>query len=444
MYESLIAFAAMLTLVILVRMPIAFAMGLVGFVGFGLMTSFSGSLAMATIITYDTGLNYGLSVVPLFILMGNFVSRAGLSDELYNAANAFLGHRRGGLAMATIVACGGFSAVCGSSLATAATMSKVAMPPMKKYGYDEGLAAGCIAAGGTLGILIPPSVILIIFGIMTETDIGLLFIAGILPGLLGVLFYLVAVLVTVTLKPEKGPKGERFSWPKRLQALWGVSGVLGLFTLVIGGIYGGIFTPTEAAGIGASGAFLIALIRRRLSLPSLMDTLVESARTTTMIFVILIGAEIFSNYVNIAGLPELLSEWVVSFDLSAIAVIMLIMLVYVILGTVLESLSMIMLTVPVFYPLVLGLDLGDYSEALMDPDMALVWFGIIVVVITEISLITPPVGLNVFVLKSMLDDVKLSTIFRGVTPFWIVDIVRLMTLILLPGLVLWLPNLMAN
>jgi tripartite ATP-independent transporter DctM subunit len=279
---------------------------------------------------------------------------------------------------------------------------------------------------------------------MTETDIGLLFIAGILPGLLGVLFYLVAVLVTVTLKPEKGPRGERFSWPKRLQALWGVSGVLGLFALVIGGIYGGIFTPTEAAGIGASGAFFIALIRRRLSVQSLLDTLVESARTTAMIFVILIGAEIFSNYVNIAGLPELLSGWVVSFDLSAIAVIMLIMLVYVVLGTVLESLSMIMLTVPVFYPLVLGLDLGDYSQALADPDMALVWFGIIVVVITEISLITPPVGLNVFVLKSMLDDVKLSTIFRGVTPFWIVDIVRLMTLILLPGFVLWLPNLMAN
>ena len=343
-----------------------------------------------------------------------------------------------------VVACGGFSAVCGSSLATAATMSKVAMPPMRKYGYDEGLAAGSIAAGGTLGILIPPSVILIIFGIMTESDIGLLFIAGILPGLLGVILYLVAVLVTVTLKPEKGPRGDRFGWPQRLQALWGVSGVLALFGLVIGGIYGGIFTPTEAAGIGASGAFFIALIRQRLSWQSLFETLVESARTTAMIFVILIGAEIFSNYVNIAGLPELLSGWVVSFDLSAIAVIMLIMLVYVVLGTVLESLSMIMLTVPVFYPLVLGLDLGGYSEALMDPELALIWFGIIVVVITEISLITPPVGLNVFVLKSMLDDVKLSTIFRGVTPFWIVDIVRLMTLILLPGLVLWLPNLMAG
>jgi tripartite ATP-independent transporter DctM subunit len=444
MYESLIAFAAMLTLVIAVRMPIAFAMGLVGFVGFGLMTSFSGSLAMASIITYDTGLNYGLSVVPLFILMGNFVSRAGLSDELYTAANAFLGHRRGGLAMATVVACGGFSAVCGSSLATAATMSKVAMPSMRKYGYDEGLAAGSIAAGGTLGILIPPSVILIIFGIMTESDIGLLFIAGILPGLLGVLLYLVAVVVTVTLKPEKGPRGERFSWPQRLQALWGVSGVLALFSLVIGGIYGGIFTPTEAAGIGASGAFFIALFRRRLNWESLLATLVESARTTAMIFVILIGAEIFSNYINIAGLPELLSAWVVSFDLDAIAVIMLIMLVYVILGAVLESLSMIMLTVPVFYPLVVGLDLGGYSDALMDPEMALIWFGIVVVVVTEISLITPPVGLNVFVLKSMLDDVKLSTIFRGVTPFWIVDIVRLLTLILLPGLVLWLPNLMAG
>ena len=236
MYESLIAFAAMLGLVILVRMPIAFAMGLVGFVGFGLMTSFNGSLAMASIITYETGMNYGLSVVPLFILMGNFVTRAGLSDELYAAANAFLGHRRGGLAMATVVACGGFSAVCGSSLATAATMSKVALPPMRRYGYDDGLATGSIAAGGTLGILIPPSVILIIYGIMTESDIGLLFIAGILPGLLGVILYLVAVLVSVTLKPENGPRGEKTEWAGRLQALWGVSGVLGLFALVIGGI----------------------------------------------------------------------------------------------------------------------------------------------------------------------------------------------------------------
>lgn len=442
MLESLYAFLAMLALVLLARMPIAFAMGLVGFVGFGLVTSWNASLAMATIITYETAINYGLSVVPLFILMGNFVTRAGLSDELYTAAHAFLGHRRGGLAMATIVACGGFSAVCGSSLATAATMSKVALPPMRRFGYSDALATGSVAAGGTLGILIPPSVILIILGIMTQSDIGLLFIAGILPGLLGVLLYLVAVLITVTIDPTAGPRGPRADWHQRWHAVRGVSAVLALFVLVIGGIYAGMFTPTEAAGIGASGAFMIALLRRKLSWPSLFETLLESARTTAMIFVILIGALIFSNFINIVGLPDLLLSWVTSFNLPPIAVILLIMLVYVILGTVLESLSMIMLTVPVFYPLVLGMELGGFSDALADPEMALIWFGIIVVVITEISLITPPVGLNVFVLKSMLKDVSLGTIFRGVTPFWIVDIVRLLILMLMPSIVLLLPSLM--
>ncbi|MBT7352892.1 MAG: TRAP transporter large permease [Acidiferrobacteraceae bacterium] len=442
MLESLYAFLAMLALVLLARIPIAFAMGLVGFVGFSLVTSWNASLAMATIITYETAINYGLSVVPLFILMGNFVTRAGLSDELYTAAHAFLGHRRGGLAMATIVACGGFSAVCGSSLATAATMSKVALPPMRRFGYSDALATGSVAAGGTLGILIPPSVILIILGIMTQSDIGLLFIAGILPGLLGVLLYLVAVLITVTIDPTVGPRGPRADWHQRWHAVRGVSAVLALFVLVIGGIYAGMFTPTEAAGIGASGAFMIALLRRKLSWPSLFETLLESARTTAMIFVILIGALIFSNFINIVGLPDLLLSWVTSFNLPPIAVILLIMLVYVILGTVLESLSMIMLTVPVFYPLVLGMELGGFSDALADPEMALIWFGIIVVVITEISLITPPVGLNVFVLKSMLKDVSLGTIFRGVTPFWIVDIVRLLILMLIPSIVLLLPSLM--
>ena len=442
MLESLYAFLAMLALMLLARMPIAFAMGLVGFVGFGLVTSWNASLAMATIITYETAVNYGLSVVPLFILMGNFVTRAGLSDELYTAAHAFLGHRRGGLAMATIVACGGFSAVCGSSLATAATMSKVALPPMRRFGYSDALATGSVAAGGTLGILIPPSVILIILGIMTQSDIGLLFIAGILPGLLGVLLYLVAVLITVTIDPAAGPRGPRSDWHQRWQAVRGVTAVLALFVLVVGGIYASMFTPTEAAGIGASGAFMIALVRRKLSWSSLFETLLESARTTAMIFVILIGALIFSNFINIVGLPDLLLSWATSFNLPPIAVILLIMLVYVILGTVLESLSMIMLTVPVFYPLVLGMELGGFSHALANPEMALIWFGIIVVVITEISLITPPVGLNVFVLKSMLNDVNLGTIFRGVTPFWIVDIVRLLVLILVPSIVLLLPSLM--
>jgi len=370
--------------------------------------------------------------------MGNFVRQAGLSDELYTASYAFLGHHRGGLAMATVVACGGFSAVCGSSLATAATMSKVAMPPMRRFGYADSLAAGSIAAGGTLGILIPPSVILVIYGIMTESDIGQLFIAGILPGVLGILLYLVAVWATVTLNPAAGPPGERFEWPARWRALRDVWGVLVLFTLVIGGIYGGVFTPTEAGGIGASGAFLFALLRGRLGMRNLGMILIESVRTTAMIFTILIGALIFSNYINIAGMPTLLGEMVVSYGLPPLLVVLLIMMIYVVLGCVLESLSMILLTVPVFYPVVLGLDFGT----LLDPDMVLIWFGIVIVVVTEISLITPPVGLNVFVLNGMLPDVSLTTIFRGVTPFWLVDIVRLVLLIFFPTISLWLPSLM--
>jgi len=437
MTESLIAFAILLLLVAL-RVPIAFAMGLVGFAGFGLTVGWSPSMAMAVNVTYETGLAYSLSVVPLFILMGNFVRQAGLSDELYAASYAFLGHRRGGLAMATVVACGGFSAVCGSSLATAATMSKVAMPPMRRFGYADSLAAGSIAAGGTLGILIPPSVILVIYGIMTESDIGRLFIAGVVPGILGILLYLVAVQVTVMLNPAAGPPGERLDWRARMRAVAGVWGVLVLFVLVIGGIYGGVFTPTEAGGIGAFGAFLFALLRRRLGWRDLLQILTESVRTTAMIFTILIGALIFSNYINVAGMPSELGALVTSYDLSPLVVVLLIMMIYVALGCVLESLSMILLTVPVFYPLVQGLDFGT----MIDPDMVLIWFGIVIVVVTEISLITPPVGLNVFVLNGMLPDVRLATIFKGVTPFWIVDIVRLALLVLLPAISLWLPSLM--
>ncbi|RLA38435.1 MAG: C4-dicarboxylate ABC transporter permease [Gammaproteobacteria bacterium] len=437
MTESLIAFAILLALVAL-RVPIAFAMGLVGFAGFGIVVGWSPSMAMAVNVTYETGLAYSLSVVPLFILMGNFVRQAGLSDELYAASYAFLGHRRGGLAMATIVACGGFSAVCGSSLATAATMSKVAMPPMRRFGYADSLAAGSIAAGGTLGILIPPSVILVIYGIMTESNIGLLFIAGIIPGILGIALYLVAVMVTVRINPASGPPGERMGWTERWRALRGVWGVLVLFTLVIGGIYGGVFTPTEAGGIGAFGGFLFALLRGRLGWRDLMQILIESVRTTAMIFTILIGALIFSNYINVAGMPTELGEMVISYGLSPLMVVLLIMSIYVVLGCVLESLSMILLTVPVFYPLVLGLDFGT----LVDPEMVLIWFGIVIVVVTEISLITPPVGLNVFVLNGMLPDVSLATIFKGVTPFWLVDIVRLALLVLIPAISVWLPSLM--
>jgi len=430
MAVALLGFAALLALVFL-RMPIAFAMGLVGFVGFAALLDWNwlAATSMASQRVISTAQDYGLSVVPLFILMGNLVSRAGLSGELYAASHAFLGHRRGGLSMATIVACGGFSAICGSSLATAATMSQVAMPPMRRYGYADSLAAASIAAGGTLGILIPPSVILVIYGLLTETSIRELFAAGFLPGLLGVLLYLAAVQYVVWRDPAAGPRGDRTDWPGRLLALRGVWGTLALFAVVMGGIYGGVFTPTEAAGIGAGGAFLIALGRRTLSWRSLLEVLADSARTTAMLFSVLIGALIFSNFVNRAGLPDGLRDLVTGFDVPPAVVMLLILLVYIALGCVFESLSMLLLTVPIFFPLVQGLGFD------------MVWFGIIVVVVTEISLITPPVGLNVFVLAGMLPDVRTSTVFKGVTPFWCADIVRLALLALLPGLSLFLPRL---
>ncbi|MCB2009888.1 MAG: TRAP transporter large permease [Geminicoccaceae bacterium] len=431
MLVSSIGLAAVLLLAFL-GLPIAFSMGLVGVAGFALLSNMTGALGMAARLTVDTAQNYGLSVIPLFILMGTFVNRAGLASELYTASNAFLGHRRGGLAMATVVACGGFSAICGSSLATAATMSKVAMPPMRRYGYSDRLASASIAAGGTLGILIPPSVVLVIYGILTEQSIGKLFIAGILPGLLGILLYLLAVRFTVWRDPASGPAGERAGTARRLSSLRNSWATLALFLVVIGGIYGGVFTPTEAAGVGAGGALLIALVRRRMTLADLATCLVEAVETSVSLFAILIGALLFSNFVNRAGLPDGLLGLVTGFDLTPMGVIVAILLVYILLGCVFESLSMMLLTVPIFYPLVesLGFDL--------------IWFGIIVVVVTEISLITPPVGLNVFVLRGVLGDVTTATIFRGVTPFWIADILRLAILVLVPAISLFLPSLMGS
>jgi tripartite ATP-independent transporter DctM subunit len=381
---------------------------------------------MVGAVAFETGMSYTLSIVPLFILMGNLVTRAGLSHELYRASYAFLGHRRGGLAMATILACGGFGAVCGSSLATAATMAKVAMPSMRKYGYSDALAAGSIAAGGTLGILIPPSVVMVIYGILTETNIGKLFIAGILPGLVAIACYLAAVAVTVRIDAKAGPRGERVSWHERLVALGDVWGVLILFLVVIGGIYGGIFTPTEAAGIGAGGGLVFLLARQGFDWRMLRTILVESAVTTGMIFTILIGALIFANFINMTGMPTELTAYAEQFRETPLLVILAILVIYVALGCVLESMSMILLTVPMFYPLVahLGYDL--------------VWFGIIVVVVTEISMITPPVGLNVFVLRSVLPDVPTQTVFRGVMPFIVADIVRLGILVAFPAITLYL------
>ena len=436
----LIGFAVLLFLIIVVRMPIAFGMGLVGFFGFAALQGlewsnladfrWNGVLSMASYRVIDTVQEYSLSVIPLFILMGNLVTRSGLSHELYHVSNAFLGHRKGGLSMATVVACGGFSAICGSSLATSATMAKVAMPPMRKYGYSDALATASIAAGGTLGILIPPSVILVIYGLLTESSIRELFAAGFIPGMLGILLYLAAVRYVVWRDPSQGPAGEKMPWRERLLALKGVWGVLLLFTIVMGGIYLGIFTPTEAAGIGAGGAFVIALARRSLSLTTLFDTLTDTVRTSAMLFAVVIGALIFSDFINRAGLPDALLGFVTSLEVEPIVVILAILGIYIVLGMVFESLSMMLLTVPVFYPLVssLGFDL--------------VWFGIVVVVVTEISLITPPVGMNVFVLSAVLRDVKTGTIFKGVTPFWCADIVRLALIVFVTQIAMFLPELL--
>ena len=337
--------------------------------------------------------------------------------------------------MATIVACGGFSAVCGSSLATAATMAKVALPPMRKFGYLDSLATASIAAGGTLGILIPPSVVMVLYGLMTETSINQLFAAGFLPGLVGILFYLAAVQWAVWRNPASGPRGPRATWAERLTALRGVWAVVLLFVLVLGGIYGGVFTPTEAAGVGAGGALALA-IARRVPWLALAQVLLDSARTSATLFFILIGALIFSNFVNAAGLPEGLLRLIVGEGTPPYAVILIILMIYIVLGCVLESLSMILLTVPIFYPVVSGLNLG------IDPRWVLVWFGIIIVVVTEISLITPPVGLNVFVLASVVPDVTTTTIFRGIFPFIVVDVIRLLVLTFVPWITLVLPRLL--
>jgi len=428
---SIIGFICLL-LLIFARLPIGFAMGIVGFFGFAYLGDFNwvSALTVSARKISDTTQEYSLSVIPLFILMGNLITRSGLSKELYQASYAFLGHLRGGLSLATVVACGAFSAICGSSLATAATMAKVSMPPMRKYGYSDSLATASIAAGGTLGILIPPSIILVIYGIMTEQSIRELFAAGFIPGLIGILLYMCAVLWTVYRDPSAGPKGEKLSTKERLIAIKGVWGTLILFIAVMGGIYGGIFTPTEAAGIGAAGAFLIAFFRKTLTIKNTWEVFTATASTTASLFFVVIGALIFSQFINRAGLPDQLLQFISGNDLSPTMVIMIIILIYIILGCVFESLSMLLLTVPIFFPVVqsLGFDL--------------VWFGILVVVVTEISLITPPIGLNVFVLSGVLKDVNTVTIFKGVTPFWVADIIRLILIATIPTISLFLPELL--
>jgi C4-dicarboxylate transporter, DctM subunit len=427
--QALLGFAAIFVLALL-RMPLSFAMGLVGFAGIALARGLQPALASTSQVVYETGFAYTLSVIPLFILMGNFVARAGLAHELFQAAYAFIGHLRGGLAHATIAACAGFGAICGSSIATAATMSKVAYPSMRQLGYSASLSTGVMAAGGTLGIMIPPSTIMVIYGIITETSIGKLFAAGVIPGLLTALLLMGGVAIITSRDPQHAPPGERTSWPDRWRALRGIWGVALLVVVVLGGIYGGLFTATEGAGFGAAGAFLFALARGRLTWRILYQVLVESARTTAMLFTLLIAATIFANFVNFTTMPGDLKDWITHLGLSPTMIIAAMMLIYVVLGTVMEELTMVLLTIPLFFPIVTGLG--------FDP----VWFGVLIVMIVQIGLISPPVGMNLFVLNALLPDVGLRQIFRGCWPFVLIMVVMLGFLIAFPQLSLWLPSLM--
>lgn len=429
MFIASIAFLAFFTIMIVARVPIGFAVAAVGFVGIGLIRGWPAAVSAASGEILEVA-SYTFSVLPLFVLMGNFVTRGELSRDLYHAAYAFLGHRRGGLAASTIVASAGFGAVCGSSMATAATMAKVAVPQMRRLGYKDSLAAASVAAGGTLGILIPPSGIMVIYGIMTETSIGALFAAGVLPGLLACSLYLCATAWSVLRDPESGPPGDRTSWADRGKALIGVWPVLLLFALVMGGLYGGFFTATEAAGIGAFGGLVVAWMRGHLTMTLLKEVLVDSAKTSAMLFTIVIGAQIFAHFLNFTTMPADLRAAVTYFGVHPMLVIVMICLVYIGLGCIMESMSMLLLTVPVFFPLILSLGL--------DP----VWFGILIVCVIEIGLITPPVGMNVFVIRAIMPEVPGNSIWVALIPYITADVVRIGVLIAFPSITLFLPHLL--
>ena len=429
MTAALIGFGLVFTLALL-RVPLAFAMGFVGFIGLGLLRGWQPTMASAAQVVYDTGFAYTLSVVPLFILMGNFVARAGLAHELFRAAFAFIGHKRGGLAHATVLACAGFGAICGSSIATAATMTKVAYPSMKRLGYADYLSTGVIAAGGTLGIMIPPSTIMVIYGIVTETNIGKLFAAGVLPGLMCAGLLMLGVGWIIHRDPQAGPAAQAMPWPERWQSLRSIWGVALLVALVLGGIYGGVFTATEGAGIGASGAFFFALARGALTPKVLVQVLTESARTTAMLFTILIAATMFSAFVNFTSMPNDLKDGITQLGLPPLAVIGAMMLVYIVLGTIMEELTMVLLTIPVFFPVVMQLG--------FDP----VWFGVLIVLVVQVGLISPPVGMNMFVMNALLKDVPLLQIFRGSAIFCVPLVIGLILVLAFPQLALWLPGLM--
>jgi C4-dicarboxylate transporter DctM subunit len=411
-------------------LPIAFSMGIVGLIGFCFLGGPGTGLSQLEMVPFRVGTEYILSVVPLFLLMGQFSYTSGLSQELYDTSYTWLGHLPGGLAMATVVGCAAFAAISGSSVATTVTIGVVALPAMRRYRYSPRLALGSIAAGGTIGILIPPSIVFILYGILTEQSIGKLFLAGMLPGLLSVALYMLAIALQVKLNPSLGPRGPGSTFAEKLRSLRKTWGMLLLFVLVLGGIYTGFFTPTEAGAVGACGAFILAAVRKRITRKNLMTCLVETGRTTSILVIIFVGAMLFNYFLALTNLPMELAALIVEHSISRQATLIAILAVYLLLGSIMDPGSMIILTIPIFFPIVRTLG--------FDP----IWFGVLVVVLAEIGCITPPVGINVFAVKGVDPTVSLATVFRGVLPFWAADILRLALLVVFPQISLFLPSLL--
>lgn len=425
---ALTGFIAMFVLMAL-RVPIGVAMGLVGIGGFWALTSWGPALNLLANVPLSVLTDYNLSIIPMFILMGAFATRSGMSSELFAAGRAWLGHFRGGLGMATIAACGGFAAINGSSVATAATMTQVALPEMRRSGYHPGLSAGLIAAGGTLGIMIPPSVIFVLYGIMTETDISKLFAAGVLPGLLAIGLYFVVVRLIGWWRPQMVPRGEAHSWRERLLSLRGLWATLLLFVFVLGGIYAGFYTVTEAAGVGALGTLVIGLLRRRLGPREIKGALVDTLRVSSAIMMIVLGAYLFGYFLTITQFTQNAVQFLVDLPVGKYGVLTLVLVGYFILGAVMDELAMILLTVPIVFPAMMQLG--------FDP----IWFGVIIVMAVTFGMICPPVGINVFVINSIVRDITLVDIYKGTMPFIAVDVLRLLILVMFPAISLWLPGL---
>lgn len=421
-------------IVFMSRMPVAFVMAMIGYLGFSITISAQGGLSLLSRTIYDVFSSYGLTTIPLFIFMGQLAFNCGISHRLYDTGYKFLGSTRGGLAMATVTACTAFGAVCGSSPATAATMATVGLPEMKRYKYADELATGAVASGGGLGMIMPPSIVLIVYGILTEQSIGKLFVAGIIPAIFVTILFIISIYIRCRLNPEQGPAGETFTWGQKIKSLLGMGETLVVFVLVMGGLFIGLFTPTEAAAVGAFGVLAVSLARRQLTWEGFVKSLYETLRTSCMVMMLIAGAVIFGKFLAVTRIPFDMAAWVSGFDLPPYMILTVVVLIYFFGGCFMDALAFVMLTVPIFYPLVTGLG--------YDP----IWFGLIIVMVTEMGVITPPVGINVYVVygvaKNVIGEVPLESIFKGILPFLLAVIVGIIILMIFPQLILFLPRLM--